>query len=145
MSNFYYLHQNGELIHKIDYPGIEADFRESDLVIAFWPLNTADRSTAWGLLVEALAAGASESRIDELAEKWNCDNEDAIKYVDYLGIELKMDGDQYCATRRDFVNLQDSPAGFGETALQAFSDLAKILGYRPAKMWGNTFQQLVTA
>ena len=55
-DHVYYLHTNGELIHKNYTEGIEADFRESDFVKAFWVLDPEDRETAWTLLVEALAA-----------------------------------------------------------------------------------------
>jgi hypothetical protein len=35
------------------------------------------------------------------------------------------DGDQYCAVYKDFINLQESPAGFGETPEQARAALAR--------------------
>ena len=40
-----------------------------------------------------------------------------------MEILLKMDGDQVSATWSDFVNLQCSPAGFGDTAKEAIIDL----------------------
>jgi hypothetical protein len=36
---------------------------------------------------------------------------------------LFMDGDKWCAVREGFVNLQESPAGFGDTIIQAIRDL----------------------
>ena len=42
-----------------------------------------------------------------------------------------MDGDKWCAVFGDFINLQESPAGFGDTFDEAFEELAKaktILG-----------------
>jgi hypothetical protein len=45
-DHVYYLHTNGELIHKNYTEGIEADFRESDFVKAFWVLDPEDRETA---------------------------------------------------------------------------------------------------
>lgn len=33
------------------------------------------------------------------------------------------DGNQWCAVMPDFINLQESPAGFGNTQLEARSDL----------------------
>jgi hypothetical protein len=36
---------------------------------------------------------------------------------------LSMDGDQWCATEKDFVSLQESPAGFGDTMAKAVLDL----------------------
>ena len=38
-------------------------------------------------------------------------------------IHLYMDGDKICATWDDFINLQESPAGFGDTIWQAFGNL----------------------
>ena len=35
------------------------------------------------------------------------------------------DGDQYIAHRPDFINLQESPCGFGDTEEEAKSDLIK--------------------
>jgi hypothetical protein len=48
--------------------------------------------------------------VDELAEA--------------LGINLVMDGNMWCAQCPDFVNLQESEAGFGETKLAALEALA---------------------
>lgn len=52
-------------------------------------------------------------------------------YVMYLAcpghggpkIRVCMDGDQFCATRPNFINLQESPAGFGDTKEKAIKDL----------------------
>ena len=38
---------------------------------------------------------------------------------------LKMDGNQWCATYDDFINLQESPAGFGDTQDEAILNLIK--------------------
>lgn len=38
-------------------------------------------------------------------------------------INLFMDGDKWCATRKDFTNLQESPAGFGDTQEEAINNL----------------------
>ncbi len=35
-----------------------------------------------------------------------------------------MDGDQWCAVNRDFINLQESAAGFGDTREQAIAALS---------------------
>ncbi len=55
-----------------------------------------------------------------------------------------MDGSDWCATKNDFTNLQESPAGFGKTAREALTALCKELGYRPSKMWGPTFERLLS-
>jgi len=38
---------------------------------------------------------------------------------------LKMDGDQWCATEKDFINLQESDAGFGDTMETAIAELRR--------------------
>lgn len=139
----YYLHTNGELIHKLHAD--VGDFRESDFVRAFWPVDTSDREGAWSLLVEALAAGAKTERVLELAKKWGCTSSDANIYAQRVGARLMMEGRAFMAVRADFVNLQESPAGFGTSALEALAELAKTLGYQPTKMWGATFKQLLTS
>ena len=139
---YYYLHENKELIYK---PGSDSivDIRDSDLCHSAWPIDPTNRSHAWDILVEANALGANKNRIQELAEKWGCDNEDAEHYAKYIGIEIGMDGDAYFARRLDFVNQVESPIGFGESYLEAMSELAKELGYKGGKMWNATFKTLV--
>lgn len=142
IDGWYYLHTNGSLLFKRDMPGIDADFRESDLVRAFWSFDTRDRATAWRVLVEALALGALRERIDELVDHWKCDDDDADVYGLHIGVLFMRDGDQWCAHRLDFVDLHVSPAGFGRTKLDAMAELAKTLGFKAQKTWGATFEQL---
>jgi len=141
---WYYLHENGSLIYK---PGADAcaDIRESDLARGLWPMDPQDRAGAWRIVVEASAAGASPERVSELTRLWGCDDRDAAHYAQHIGARLYMDGDAWCATRTDFENLQESPAGFGDTARAALASLAKELGYQPTKMWGATFESLLKA
>lgn len=131
----FYLHEDGSLIYK---PGTDniADIRESTFARGLWIVDTEDRASGWCVLVEGLAAGADQKRVAELAEKWSCTDEDGQIYADRIGVRLSRDGDHWMATRRDFENLQESPAGFGITVLQALSELAKALKFQPSKMWG---------
>jgi hypothetical protein len=141
---YYYLHENRELIFKKYDEGRVADFRDSDLVKAFWPMEEGSRESAWTLLVESLAAGALIERVEELAKKWKCDDLDAVVYATRIGCVLSKDGDQCCATRSDFVNLQENAAGFGSTCLEAMANLCKALGFKPMKLnWHADFQQLL--
>ena len=39
---------------------------------------------------------------------------------------LSMDGNQWCATEKDFINLQESDAGFGDTMEDAIEDLRRL-------------------
>lgn len=38
-------------------------------------------------------------------------------------VKFFMDGNQWCATFEDFINLQESPAGFGRTCMEALGNL----------------------
>lgn len=147
IEGYYYLHQNGDLIHKCAFDDTAADLRESDFVRAFWPLDLTDRECAWSILVEALAAGARKDRVEELAAKWHCTNADAAIYAERVGVLVQIDHesrpDDWFATLPDFVNIQESPNGWGNTALEAMAELARELGYKPSKMWGHTFASLV--
>ena len=146
MSNgFYYLHTNGDLIYKMDLDGGQvADFRESSFVVMFWPFNLDNRASAWRVLIEGLASGAKLERVKELSEKWKCDDEDAKMYINSFDdlVKLFLDGGSWCAVREDFIDLQQSPAGFGDTCLEALAELCRALGYRPQKMWGASFEDL---
>jgi hypothetical protein len=42
-------------------------------------------------------------------------------------IDVKLDGDAWCATGAGFVNLQESPAGFGATPREAVKALREEL------------------
>lgn len=142
INGWYYLHQNGELIYKPS-PDAIVDIRDSDFAVCSWPVDVGSRKLAWEMLVEALALGARESRIFELAEKWNCNDEDADMFASVIGVDLEIDGNQWCAHRSDFVNLEESPAGFGESKLLAMADLARNLGIGGGHMWRSTFSDLI--
>jgi len=143
IEGWYYLHTNGELIYKRELGGTAADIRESDFAKGLWPMDPSDREGAWNICVEGLAAGANLSRVKELAAKWGCNDDDARIYAEYIGCVLGEDGSQKTATRKDFENLQVSPVGFGDTYLEAMAALCKELGFRPSKMWGNKFSDLL--
>lgn len=143
IQGWYYLHINGELIYKPDHDGTAADIRESDFARCMWLLDPSNREGAWNILVEGLALGAKHSRVMELAGKWGCDNSDADNYADRLGIRLELDGSKWCATGPGFTNLQESPAGFGDTKLEAMAELAKEIGVGAGKMWRVTFADLL--
>ncbi len=143
IAGYYYLHTNGSLIYKNVDSGVLADFRDSDFVRHFWRLDIQDRESAWSILIEASALGAKPSRIDELAILWKCDDTDAQTYAEKVGCVLKRDGDQWCATRIDFINLQESQSGFGTTCLEAMVSLCKELGFKAQKLWGGGFAHLL--
>lgn len=140
---WYYLHENGQLIYKPELGDTVADLCESNLVQTFWPVDPADRASAWRLLVEALALGADTERVRALAVKWGCTDEDAQRYAERVGAVLSKDGDVWRATRTDFVCLQGPLVGSGPSALEALAALCKGLGYKGGKMWGVTFSDLL--
>jgi len=144
IEGYYYLHTNGKLIYK-NSPDSIIGIRESDFCTTAWPMDTSNRMSAWDLLVEALSLGVDKKRISELANTWNCDDKDAVNYAEKVGVNLGVDGDQMTATRTDFENLQEHPAGFGDTYLEAMADLCKQLGNVSGKMWKQTFKDLCGA
>jgi hypothetical protein len=145
MEGWYYLHVNGDLIYKREIGDTAANIRESDFARALWPCDPADREGAWRICIEALAAGADKLRVLDLAARWHCDDQDADVYAERVGINLFRDGNAWCATAGDFLDLQQSEAGFGVSKLEAFAELAIALGYEPSKMWGATFADLLNA
>lgn len=142
MNGWYYLHVNGELIYK-PHDDAAMDIRDSDLARCMWPMDASDREGAWNILVEGLALGANPKRIAELADKWQCSDDDAEHYAKRLGIRIDLDGNMWCATGPNFTNLQESPAGFGETKLEAMAALAKDMKLPAGKMWRATFKDLL--
>jgi len=121
-GGWYYLHTNGDLIWKKFMPEDDSPF-----VVKIWKVVPEDRAVAWLICIEALALGARRARIDELAAKWGLTDEDAQHFVEHTDqFKLFMDGDMWCATFQDFVDLQESQAGFGKTALVAFANLASV-------------------
>lgn len=117
---WYYLHTNGELISKID---LGQGPPEGDFVRKSWPLVTTERESAWIICLEALAMGARRERVMELAALWKLTDEDALVFAENVDLLLSRDGDKWCATYADFVDLQESEAGFGVTCLEALANL----------------------
>ena len=123
--------------------GVQADLEDSTFVKAFWPVNPFNRENAWTIAVEALAGGALPARVREVAEKWKLTDEDAKIYAARVGALIERDGNQWCAMRGDFINLQESPAGFGDTAMDALAQLALALGFKPGKPQRRGFTVLL--
>ena len=117
-EHYYYLHTNGDLIHKRFRPD------PSDFVKKIWKLVLTDRESAWIVAIEALAMGANKKRILELKDRWQLTDEDALIFAKKTGLRVYLDGNTWCSTFGDFVSLQESQAGFGDTALEALADLA---------------------
>jgi len=75
-EGWYYLHENGDLIWKRFRPE-----QDSGFVKRIWPCDTTQRGNGWIILIESLVAGASVSRVAELAQKWGCDAHDLINFM----------------------------------------------------------------
>ena len=131
------------MIYQRELGGTAADIRESDFARALWPFDPSNRELAWRICVEGLAAGANLKRVEALALLWQCDDVDADVYARCVSCNLSRDGNQWFATAGDFKNLAESPAGFGDTKLAAMADLARALDYKPRKMWGAGFSDLL--
>lgn len=127
MDGYYYLHIDGNLIYKRNLWGVEQDLKESDFVKKYWPIDLTDRATAYILLVEAGALGAHPKRIKELAIKWNITDEDAKEFLKRTNGELRAfkDGNSWCVVNKDFVDIQESQCGFGDTILDALIEYRK--------------------
>ena len=82
MKHYYYLHVNGDLIHK---PAMvvesDPDYFDSDMVKRVWQVETEDRDDAWRILIEALVSGARVDRVRDLAEQWGCDEDDLPHFL----------------------------------------------------------------
>lgn len=143
IQGWYYMHENKDLIYK-NNPDAIADIRESDLCKSAWAWD-GERPTAWNIAVEALSLGVNKERINDIASKWGLNDADAKHYAQYLGIEIGSDGNKVTAFKTDFTNIQESPCGFGDNALEALADLCKQLGYTGGKMWNATFMDLCAA
>ena len=82
MKHYYYLHTNGDLIHKPTIV-VESDpqYFDSDFVKAYWLVDDENRYDAWNLVITALAKGARLDRIKELVDKWGLTKEDMQGYI----------------------------------------------------------------
>ena len=123
LIGYYYLHsETGDLIFK--RAGFPPD-SSSAFVKKVWLVNPSDRGNAWVIAVEALALGANKNRVNELAKKWGLTDADAGVFAERAKLKLFKDGDQWCAAFADFVNIQESQVGFGDTALEALAALSR--------------------
>lgn len=115
MNHFYYLHTNGELIHKRFEP--EGD---STFVRKVWCLDTEDRGSAWTMLVEAAARGANKTRVQELRSKWGLTDIDGQEFCSRAGLHTLKQGETWTVTFKD-PEVKDF--GQGESLFNALVDL----------------------
>jgi hypothetical protein len=63
----------------------------------------------------------------ELAAKWGITDDDAPMFFERVKgkLQAERDGDKWCAHFDDFVSIQESQVGFGNTILEALAELSK--------------------
>lgn len=115
---YYYLHTNGELIHKGKHFD-PSDLEESPFVVKWWIIDLDNRIDAYNMLIAASLFGAKKSRIMDLAEHWSITNDDVPNYLKRVGLEWEMDGAAFCVKPKDFVDVQVSNVGFGDSLFEA--------------------------
>lgn len=127
MKHYYYLHTNGDLIHKVAAV-VDSDpqYFDSPFVRRVWTVDTEKRGDAWNLVIQALALGANKPRIKELQEVWGLTNEDAHEFAKRNGFKLSNENSKWIAM---FQN-QDKKSiagkqGVGDDCLEALADLLK--------------------
>lgn len=126
MIAYYYLHTNGDLIHKpASVVDSDPDYFDSDFVRRWWKVDLKGRESAYLVVLEAAAMGARKDRIAHLIQHWGMTDEDCLTFAQRIGLRLFRDGSQWCATYEDFTNLQESGVGFGERAIDALIALPK--------------------
>ena len=127
ITGYYYLHTDGDLIFKSAWV-VESDpaYFDSDFVRKKWPVDPSDRASAWIICTEALAMGANEARVLELAAKWQLTDDDAQVFAERSRILLGKDGDRWYAMFEDFENVHFSQVGFGIDCLHALAELARL-------------------
>ena len=116
--HFYYLHTNGDLIHK---PAIVVDsdpqYFDSPFVRRVWTVDPEERGSAYIMLVEAAALGANMKRVLELAKKWSMDGDDGYMFCDRAGFVLSEAGSEVEVRHKD-DDASRTP-GIGSTPLLA--------------------------
>lgn len=115
---YYYLHENGELIHKSKHAD-PADFEESTFVKKWWVIDLDNRFDGYNLIIVATLLGALKRSVAAMVQKWEMNDQDCAVYCDRAGLVYFMEGSTWCVRGRDFVNLQESAAGFGPSMLDA--------------------------
>ena len=122
---YYYLHTNGDLIHKNKHCDIQ-DFEESSFVKKWWIIDLDGRIDIYNMLIHASMLGINKKRLEGLIEHWEITNEDAANYCKKMGLTYKMDGNSHCVHGAGFTNLQECNAGFGDTLFEAICEFMKV-------------------
>jgi hypothetical protein len=123
-TDYYYLHENGDLIHKAKTV-VEADpsYFDSPFVVRVWGISTEFRAHAWFLCVEALALGANKERVMELKKLWGLTDEDGMTFAENMKpLVLTRSENQWHVYDGEHRSLK---FGKGDSVLEAFAEFAK--------------------
>lgn len=134
-----YLHVHGTLHFKQCYAD---ELLDSPFVRCYWPCDNS-RQSLWQVAIESLAMGVSRAEVLRVLESNKFEIDDCVNYINFLNARLSKDGNQWCVTRGDFVNLEVSPSGFGDTPMDALADLLKNVGFKGRGMWCHDINSLV--
>ncbi len=122
---YYYLHTNGDLIHKSKHCDV-SDFEESSFVKKWWLIDLDDRVDIYNMLIHASMLGIKKERLKELVNRWNITDDDATHYCKSTKLTFKMDGSAYCVHGDNFTNLEECTIGFGNTLFEAICEFMKL-------------------
>lgn len=131
---YYYLHVNGDLIHKPEMPGILQDFADSDLVRDYWLVDVTERGTGYVMLISAAKAGAKMGRVLDLAATWGMDGDDALKFCEVAEINVtteKLNGAVEYTVQDSRDKAEKPHTGTGSTPFLALIHYAKSGGGAP--------------
>jgi len=107
----------------MDYDEIEiGDYLECQIIN-----KKGDRNLDGRILRGVVAEKYAPHRFVKFESGW-CGHEPdkTITHLKSDNFNLFRDGDQWCATGKDFVDLQESPAGFGDTKGEAIRELLGV-------------------
>ena len=122
MKHYYYLHTNGDLIHKSAIV-VDSDpnYFDSSFVKKFWSIETEDRQTLYIFLIDAAAMGANPERVDQLKKLWGITDEDTLIFARRTGFRVYEEmGGRWCAETGD-----PKKSGFGSTPWDAMVELCR--------------------
>jgi len=123
---YYYLHENGDLIHKRKHLQLKInqimDFEESPFVKRFWILDLDRRLDLYHFLIAASMLGARKERIAELVLHWNITDDDAAEYCSRTGLCYENTGTQFAVHAPDSIDLHRYLHGYGISLFEAVCD-----------------------
>lgn len=84
-----------------------------------------------------LNANALASYVREACDVLESEKKESVQTDLALPFRLTKEGDSWCCVRHEFVNFQESLAGFGDTIEEAIKDLFYVEGLRDKRLSGQ--------